>query len=153
MLFLLHVEDFARDFRADTGRAALRGDLAVLLDHHRAIDALARAAAEQRVGVEPLKHAFEGLRKEIGLEICAGLLGRGDIEIAADRRCALLGQRRGGEYGIGAAHHITSISACSAPAALIAWRIEIRSRGPTPRALRLLTSSCRLTPPLTTAMR
>src|SRR5205807_1241949 len=50
-------------------------------------------------------------------------------------------------------HYINSISAWSAPAALIACRMLIMSRGPTPREFRLLTSSCRLTPERITAMR
>src|SRR5690606_2236134 len=41
------------------------------------------------------------------------------------------------------AHHITSISACRAPAARMAWRMEIMSRGLTPRAFRPLTRSDR----------
>ena len=56
------------------------------------------------------------------------------------------GAQRVGDLEIGGTHPITSISACSAPAALIACRIEIMSRGPTPSAFSPLTSTSRLTP-------
>src|SRR5690606_5145211 len=47
--------------------------------------------------------------------------------------------------------HSTSISACRAPVALMAWRMAIRSRGEMPSALRPSTSSCSDTDSLTTA--
>src|SRR5205085_12609678 len=50
-----------------------------------------------------------------------------------------------------AGHHITSISAWIAPAALIACRMPIKSRGPIPRPLRPSTSCCSETPSFTTA--
>src|SRR5689334_21822435 len=116
-------------------------DLAVFLDHHRAIDALARAAAEHRVGDDAGEHVLESLREKKRFEILARFLRRRDIEIAVDcRRAAVLQRGDGREKDGGIAHHSISISACSAPAALIACRMEIMSRGPTPSALRLLTS-------------
>ena len=48
-------------------------------------------------------------------------------------------------------HHITSMSAWIAPAALIACRMPIKSRGPMPSPLRPSTSCCSDTPSFTTA--
>src|SRR6478752_2057668 len=56
----------------------------------------------------------------------------------------------GGEGEIGC-HHITSMSAWMAPAALIACRIAIRSRGPMPSALSPSTNCCSDTPSRTSA--
>ena len=50
-----------------------------------------------------------------------------------------------------ARHHITSMSAWMAPAALIACRITMRSRGPMPSALRPSTICCSDTPSWTSA--
>ena len=61
------------------------------------------------------------------------------------------GSARLAEPVMEAHHHSTSISACSAPVALIAWRMAIRSRGLMPRALRPSTSSCSVTDSWTTA--
>ena len=70
-----------------------------------------------------------------GFEVLRRLFGRG--------RCLCRTRQDGRGFcrdksrrnvDIGRAHPITSISACSAPAALIACRMEMTSRGPTPRA-------------------
>src|SRR5581483_124674 len=57
------------------------------------------------------------------------------------------GNRREADRG---GHHITSISAWIAPVALIACRIEIKSRGPTPSAFSPSTRSESDTPSCTT---
>ena len=76
-----------------------------------------------------------------------GVVGDGHRPLAmaeaASRSSGL--QAGGGEGGIGC-HHITSMSAWMAPAALIACRIAIRSRGPMPSALSPSTSCCSDTP-------
>ena len=82
----------------------------------------------------------------VGLEGGEHLL-RQRVEEHALEILGLLAQLLAGGVGVddgrnGADHHITSISACSAPVALIAWRMAIRSRGEMPSALRPSTSSC-----------
>src|SRR5204863_1080149 len=67
-----------------------------------------------------------------------------------------VGDVRAGRHGADAewidrGHHITSMSAWIAPAALTACRIAIMSRGPMPSALRPSTNCCSETPSLTTA--
>src|SRR5690606_28812658 len=102
------------------------------------------AAAERAVGRDALEHRLQHLGQEGGLEGRGGLAhprggdggGRGRLE-----------QGRGD--GQIAHAHITSISACSAPAALMACRMLIMSRGLTPRAFRPLTRSDSEAPPPT----
>src|SRR5690606_11714527 len=102
------------------------------------------AAAERAVGRDALEHRLQHLGQEGGLEGRGGLAhprggdggGRGRLE-----------QGRGD--GQIAHAHITSISACSAPAVLMACRMLIMSRGLTPRAFRPLTRSDSEAPPPT----
>src|SRR6185436_9574828 len=84
--------------------------------------------AVERTFVHMREHLVEHRIEKDRLEIlCGGACfrgnGRGNIR---RREC-----RRRTE-GDGRAHHITSMSACIAPAALIACRIAIMSRGPMP---------------------
>src|SRR5262249_16972310 len=118
---------------------------------------LSRSAAEGPICLNAFEHGADHLVDEDGLEILGyfcRLVGIGDFRIRGGRFRAR--QRRGDlqiDWRAEVAHPITSISACSAPAALIACRIEIMSRGPIPSAFKPFTSSCRLTPPFTMARR
>src|SRR6185503_10547360 len=97
-----------------------------------------------------LEHAVEEHRLEV-LALFAGLCGaaRRCVALGAGERRAGVGRKLRGESD--GSHHITSISAWIAPAALIACRIAIMSRGPMPSALRPSTSCCSDTPSLTSA--
>src|SRR6185312_5802763 len=103
---------------------------------------LALAAAERPGGGDAVERLAEHAGKELGLEALRRLLdlGLGGLR-AGGRRDRRRGQdvERDGLGGEGA-HHITWMSACRAPAVLIACRMEIMSRGVTPRALRPATS-------------
>ena len=70
-----------------------------------------------------------------------GCLGARSVEAASSAGCR-------GTPSQCHRHHITSMSAWIAPAALIACRIEIMSRGPMPSALRPSTTCCSDTPSL-----
>src|SRR5579859_7468019 len=143
------------DFIGDPKAAGLGGGLAVLVDQDRAEHFLALSAAEHGVFSDALEHVREHLRHEHAGELLGGL---GDVLARSGRRIERLALGHG-QVGLGgeglrsgrAQHHITSISACSAPAALIACRMVIRSRGPMPSALRPETSSCRVMPAGSTA--
>ena len=115
------------------------------------------AAAERAFAIDAGEHLAEHRVEEHRLEIvraarapwrCIGWRAVA-APIAAERRDAVRGRRRADASDC--RHHITSMSAWIAPAALIACRIEIRSRGPMPSALRPSTSCCSDTPSLTTA--
>src|SRR6202044_3309876 len=150
----------------DADAAGLREGFRILFDLHRAPDAGADGAAERAFALEAAghlrehgveKHPLEILRLGLGLgldlrrhlverrgEVVVGVaaigghrcLGGGRTVAAADRGCL---------------HHITSMAASIAPAALIAWRMPIRSRGPMPKPLRPSTSCCSETPSFTSA--
>src|SRR6185437_1635468 len=84
-----------------------------------------------------LEHLLEHDRQEPGLELLGRLL---DLAALRQLRGALHGRRgldqawrQDGGRKVG--HHITSMSACRAPAALMVCRMEIMSRGVTPSAL------------------
>src|SRR6185437_15048718 len=136
--------------------AALVDDLlAVFVEHQRAEHRFALAAAERAVGRDAFEHAAEHLRNHHGFELLCRLFRSRRVRGGVRRDdVGRLGHRhRAGDGEVGT-HPITWISACSAPAALIACRIEMMSRGPTPSAFRPSTSFCKLTPPLeSTAMR
>src|SRR5207237_329627 len=124
--------------------------------------------AERAVTLHAAGHLREHRVEEHGLEIGRGRLGFGlrfwryfgqgvgEIEIGmrlGHGRGARHAQRNATAVGIdeGGGHYITSMSASMAPAALIACRMLIRSRGPMPRPLRPSTNCCSDTPSLTTA--
>src|SRR5690606_33015932 len=119
--------------------------LADLLDIEVAPHALGLAAAEQSAGADALEHVSEHLRDELRLELLGGPAHR--LAIAAgggrlDGVAPLLGDTlAAGEAQLGGGRQLresghsrapvqrTSSSACRAPAALMACRIEIMSRG------------------------
>src|SRR5581483_1893568 len=152
---LLSAQDFALNRIGEPDAAALRRDLAVLLEQQRAVDGLGLPAAEQRIVADAVEHMLEDLRQKECLEVLARLVrGLGVLQRArSGRLCRIDGPGDRRRYGIAGVHHKSSISAWSAPDALIAWRMLIMSRGPTPSAFKLLTSSCKLTPAGSTAMR
>src|SRR5260370_353870 len=94
-------------------------------------------------------------RFRVGLRVrrdfCQGVRELG-IRTAVEHRHHRLGRHAaGGRVDQARWHHITSMSAWIAPAALIACRMPIKSRGPMPSPLRPSTSCCSDTPSLTTA--
>src|SRR5687768_6299483 len=144
----------AEDVVGNTDAAGLGKGFRILIRQHRAPDAGAGRVAERTVAFDAGGHLRKHRVEEHRLE----LLGLGARLFLRLRRN--LGQRVG-ELKVLAAvdqrglvdsvHHITSMSAWIAPAALIACRMPIRSRGPMPRPLRPSTSCCSETPSLTTA--
>src|SRR6478672_12111780 len=142
--------------------AGLGEGFRILVGQHRAPDAGAGRVAERAFALDAAGH----LRKHRVEEHRLKILRLGTRLLLRFRRDP--GQRVGkqrirpavaerGLVGIGdairktALHHITSMSAWIAPAALIACRMLIRSRGPMPSPLRPSTSCCSETPSFTTA--
>src|SRR5690606_17312853 len=112
--------------------------------------------AERAVAFQAAGHLRKHRVEKHRLEILRGgfRLGLRLRRAAGDRllECDVAARVRVGVRGGGEAiHHITSISASMAPAALIACRMPIRSRGPMPRPLRPSTSCCNETPFFTKA--
>src|SRR5712692_7284831 len=143
------------DMGRDADAAGLHKTLGVLLGQERAPDADAGAVAERSFASEAGVHVLEHRVEERGLELLAlrprlGLprafaIGRGTGGTGDALQHRIDGERHG------RGHHITSMSAWMAPAALMACRMAMRSRGPTPSALRPSTSCCSDTPSLTSA--
>src|SRR5438128_12181946 len=144
----------AEDVVGNADAAGLGEGFRIFVRQHRAPDARAGRVAERPfafdAGGHLRKHRVEEHRLEflrLGARLFLRLrrnLGQcvGELQIlaAVDQRGL-----------VDSDHHITSISAWIAPAALIACRMPIRSRGPMPRPLRPSTSCCSDTPSLTTA--
>src|SRR5215510_798184 len=141
--------------------ARLGEGLGVFIGKERAPHTAGATAAEWAVALDAGEHLAEHRVEEGRLEI-----DRAGARLVAHLvgQCSFHGRRRAGRderlrqfrAACGCAnrearHHITSISAWIAPAALIACRIEIRSRGPMPSAFNPSTSCCSETPSLTTA--
>src|SRR3954447_26041641 len=156
----------AEDLVRDADAAGLGEVLRILLGQHRAPHAGSWRVAERAVALQPAGHLREHRIEKHRLEVGRGRLGLGlhgrrdlgqrilELEIGTrfDRRRREIGGnaavRRVDEARL---HHITSMSASMAPAALMACRIPIRSRGPMPSPLRPSTSCCSDTPSLTSA--
>jgi hypothetical protein len=114
---------------------------------------LAFAAAELAVGRNAFEHLSHEFGDEDGFELLAAFFAAMGWRLACGACTGCLDASPPATREIDAgAHPITSMSACSAPAALIACRMEMMSRGPTPSAFRPSTSRCRLTPSLSTAI-
>src|SRR6185312_16097253 len=147
------LEQFGLHVRGQAEAALVGDSLCILVDHHGAEHLLALAPAEHPVGLDALEHAAQQLRDEHTLILLGGAGGLGDVRgLAGPVHRALLRQEtRVGDCRV---HQpITSISAWSAPAALIACRMEMMSRGPTPSAFNPSTRCCSDTPSCITAMR
>src|SRR5690606_17641440 len=92
---------------------------------------------EGSLGAEALEHGLHHLRQEAGLEgFGRAAHGFEILRLAGAGRG--VGAQQVGRDGEGG-HQITSISAWRAPAALMACRMLIMSRGLTPKAFRPLT--------------
>src|ERR1700733_15326316 len=157
----------AKDVFGNADAARLGEGFRILLRQHRAPHAGARRIAERAFALEAVGHLREHLVDEHRLEIGRGGLGPGlrlrrdlgqrigqrEIRTTIVSRDRGLGRRRAAMGAVAGIHlhYITSMSAWIAPAALIACRIPIRSRGPMPSPLRPSTSCCNDTPSLTTA--
>src|SRR3712207_19698 len=141
MVALLHLEDLAIDLIGDADAAA-PGDVArVFLDQHGAVDLAAHAVvAERTLGTVRSEQAIQRLLQKHRFEVLRRLARPGFVlptrlkrlhELAGSAGCELAGcaERQRCERS---RHHITSISAWSAPEAFMACRIEIMSRGPMP---------------------
>src|SRR3984957_4167243 len=156
----------AIDVVGNADAAGLGEVLRILFCQHRAPHPGARRVAVGAFALETGGHLRKHLIEKHRLEIGRRRLGLG-LRLRRD-----LGQRLGevivgpggdlghrGLAGQGAMeagecarlHHITSMSASIAPAALIACRMPIRSRGPMPSPLRPSTSCCSDTPSFMTA--
>src|ERR1700712_5926354 len=158
---LLH-DQGAEDVVGDSDAAGFGERFRIFVRQHRAPDAGAGRIAERAFALDAgghlrkhriQKHCLEVLRLGAGLLL---RLGRNLGERVGELRIVAAVDQRGFRVRIGDAvqaglHHITSMSAWIAPAALIACRRPLRSRGPMPRPLRPSTSCCSETPSFTSA--
>src|SRR3569833_1242659 len=138
----LHLQQGGHELVGKTDAALVGHGARELLGLHAAPGLFAEAAAEVVVvgldGGEHLLHQGidEDALEVLGLLVQLGVVGGRGIDP--------------GQWN-DARHHITSMSACRAPEALIAWRMAMRARGEMPSAVRPSTSSWRLTDSLTSA--
>src|SRR4030081_2500770 len=134
------------DLVGDSHAARLDEILGVFLGQERAPGGDAGAVPERALGSDAGEHVLEHGIDEGDFEILCLLMQLGVRRRFGARRGEPASydgvEVRGGDGREGAGHHITSMSAWMAPAALIACRIEMRSRGPMPSALRPSTSCC-----------
>src|SRR4051812_15209918 len=149
---LLHGDDVSGDRIGDADAAAAGDGLGVFVDLERAEHAFAAAAAERAVARHGIEDRLQHLGDEHLLELGARLARLLDAAGHA-RRTAKIHALDRGSLEAERAHHSTSISAWRAPAALMACRMAIMSRGPMPSALRPFTSSCKVTLAGSTASR
>src|SRR5258707_13299963 len=145
--------------------AGLGEGFRILFGEHRAPHAGARRIAERAFALDAAGHLRKHRIEKHRLEIGRGRLGlllrlrrnfgqrirQFTIRTAIDHRHHGFGGHAAGVVDQAALHHITSISAWIAPAALIACTMPIRSRGPIPSPLRPSTSCCSDTPSFTSA--
>src|SRR5690242_15989675 len=133
----------------DADAAGFGEGLGVLIRHERAPH-LERAAADERtVAVDAGLHLLELVVQEHRLEILGGCVDLVlDVHVVGELRSLGVAERLQRQTEIGGAgiHHITSMSPWMAPAALIACRVAMRSRGPMPSALGASTICCSDTP-------
>src|SRR5580692_8572096 len=146
-------EQLIIDVGGNADAARLGKGLGILVRHERAPDFQRAAAAERSVAIDAGEHLLKHRVEERVLELLCTRLGLGfDLKRGLRLRALCVadrGERCGKIYR--ARHHITSISAWMAPAAFIACKITIRSRGPMPSALSPSTICWSETPACTTA--
>src|SRR3981081_2414722 len=156
----------AIDVIGNSDAAGLGEGFRILVRQHRAPHPGARRIAERAFALDAAGHLREHRIEKHRLEIGRGRLGLGlrlrrnlgqglgelVIRPAVEHRYRSFGGHAAGvavdQAGL---HHITSMSAWMAPAALIACRMPIRSRGPMPSPLRPSTICCSDTPSFTSA--
>src|SRR5664279_1285581 len=156
----------AIDVVGNSDAAGLGEGFRILFRQHRAPHAGARRIAERAFALDAAghlrehrieKHRLEILRCTLRLDLrLRGDFGQGIGELVIrpavkHRHHGLSGTAAVGAVDQTALHHSASMSAWIAPAALIACRMPIRSRGPMPSPLRPSTSCCSDTPSFTTA--
>src|SRR5580658_5119206 len=151
LLRALQFQHFAFDGVGDADAAALGHVLGHRFGQEAFPHVLALAAAERGRGGDARHHRLQHRGEERGLEVLRRLVDLAALgEVGGAGGGGALGGRvdgRGDQRE--RTHHITWMSACSAPDALIACRMEIMSRGVTPRALRPVTTLCNEAPPPT----
>src|SRR5215471_8722580 len=147
---LLSAQDFALHLVGQAESPLFGDGLRILIEHHGTEDRFSGPAAERSIGLHAVIHRAQHLVDEDSLELFGGPVGLLRGLRSRQRGICFRRKQRLRKLKIRRAHPMTWISACSAPAALIACRIEIMSRGPTPRAFNPLTSTCRLTPSCST---
>src|SRR5712672_3276657 len=156
----------AIDFVGNSDAAGLGEGFRIFFRQHRTPYAGAWRIAERAFALDAAghlrkhriqKHRLEVLRRRfrLGLRLRRHLgQGVGELIVrtaVTHRHHGLGGHAAAGAVDQARLHHITSMSAWIAPAALIACRMPIRSRGPMPSPLRPSTSCCSDTPSFTSA--
>src|SRR5450755_4238253 len=156
----------AIDVVGNADAARLGEGFRILFGQHRAPHPCARGIAERAFALDAAghlrkhrveKHRLEIRRRRLGLDLrlrryVLQRIGELIIRPAVEHRHqGVEGHAAVGMVGEAALHHITSMSAWIAPAALIACRMPIRSRGPMPSPLRPSTSCWSDTPSFTSA--
>src|ERR1700733_1605173 len=144
-------EQLIVDVRGDAEPAALGKRLGVFVGQERPPDLERTAAAHRAVAVGAGEHLLEHRIQKHRLEFL-----RSGLRLALDDRGRVLRGLGRGKFFTWMErcccdHHIISMSAWMAPAALMACRMVIMSRGPMPSALSPSTTCCSETPSLTTA--
>src|SRR5215475_8828196 len=129
--------------------------LGVFLGQERAPNPGGLTTAKRSFAVNVGEHVFKHRAKKAGFEVLSGSPGSGIDLLAAGgirRRCNAPRGALGHGKALREAHgYMVSMSAWIAPAALIAWRMAIRSRGPIPSAFNPSTTCCSETPSETIA--
>src|SRR5512146_2319665 len=118
---LLRLDNFTIDLVGDAAAAAGHG-FAVFLRQQGSEDFFTVSAAAERILGNSLEHAVDELGHEIGFEVLRDLSRRGVVGGFLLCRIDRADRRQSGKrvLEIEHRHHITSISAWSAPEALIA---------------------------------
>src|SRR5215469_13773478 len=127
--------------------------LGVFLGQERSPNPGGLTTAKRSFAVDVGEHVFKHRAKEAGFEVLSGSPGPG-IDLLAGGGIGYNGPRGALGHGkaLREAHvYMVSMSAWIAPAALIAWRMAIRSRGAIPSAFNPSTTCCSETPSETIA--
>src|SRR5262249_32898815 len=127
----------------------------IFLGEERAPHTGSALAAERTFAVHAGEHVLHHRVEKRCLEILRRRPGLGPAAAGDRARRRRIGdpRRHVARAECRGLHHITSISAWMAPAALMACRMAIRSRGPMPSAFSPSTTCCSDTPSRTMARR